>query len=67
MKYALLAGATCFVLVHNHPSGSPRPSVADNDLTQRVKRVGEVMNIRMIDHVILTDGDYYSYAENGKI
>lgn len=67
MKYALLAGATCFVLVHNHPSGSPRPSVADNDLTQRVKRVGEVMNIRMIDHVIVTDGDYYSYAENGKI
>lgn len=67
MKYALLAGATCFILVHNHPSGSPRPSVADNDLTQRVKRAGEVMNIRMIDHVIVTDGDYYSYAENGKI
>ena len=67
MKYALLAGATCFVLVHNHPSGSPRPSAADNDLTQRVKRAGEVMNIRLIDHVIVTDGDYYSYAENGRI
>jgi DNA repair protein RadC len=67
MKHALLAGATCFVLVHNHPSGSVRPSGADNELTQRVKRAGDTMNIRMIDHVILTDGDYYSYSENGKI
>ncbi len=67
MKHALLAGATCFILVHNHPSGSPRPSTADNDLTQRAKRAGEIMNIKIIDHVIVTDGDYYSYAEHGKI
>ena len=67
MKHALLAGATCFILIHNHPSGSVRPSNIDNELTQRVKRAGDTMNIRMVDHVILTDGDYYSYAENGKI
>lgn len=67
LKYALLAGATCFILIHNHPSGSARPSRTDEELTQRVKRGGEAVNIRMMDHVIVTDGDYYSFAENGKL
>ena len=67
MKHALLASATCFALVHNHPSGNIQPSRADNELTARLAKVGQTMNIRLIDHVIVTDGDYYSYAENGKI
>jgi DNA repair protein RadC len=67
LKHALLASATCFVLVHNHPSGNVRPSMADNELTRRVNKAAQTMNIRMIDHVIVTDGDYYSFAENGKI
>ncbi len=66
-KHACLANATCLIIVHNHPSGNLRPSAADKDLTQRVKKAGAIMNIRMLDHVIVTDGDYYSFAENGMV
>lgn len=67
MKCALLASATCFVLVHNHPSGNVSPSRADQELTVRMNKVAVTMNIRMVDHIIVTDGDYYSFAENGRI
>lgn len=66
-KHACLANATCIILVHNHPSGRINPSRADIELTQRVQKAGQVMNIRLIDHVIVTDSDYYSFAEQGKI
>jgi len=66
-KHALLSGATCFILVHNHPSGSVRPSFNDSELTRKVSKASEFMNIRLIDHIIVTDGDYYSFAENGKL
>lgn len=67
LKQALLHDATCFILVHNHPSGNLRPSRADAQLTERVQKASTTMNIRMIDHVIVTDGDYYSFAEDGKM
>jgi len=67
MKHALLASATCFVLVHNHPSGSVKPSKADDELTASVKKAGQTLSIQLVDHVIVTDGDYYSYAENGQL
>jgi len=66
-RNACIANATCFILIHNHPSGSIRPSRADNELTDRIRKAGATMNIRLMDHVIVTDGDYYSYAENGKL
>ena len=43
------------------------PSRSDEELTVRVNRASQTVNIRMVDHVIVTDGDYYSFAENGKI
>lgn len=67
LKHALLANATNIILVHNHPSGSLRPSKADDDLTHNVQKASQTMNIRFLDHVIVTDSDYYSYAENGKL
>lgn len=67
MKEVLQADATCFVLVHNHPSGSLRPSREDDRLTERVKRAAETLNVRMIDHMIVTDGGYYSYQDEGRI
>lgn len=67
MKEVLQADATCFVLVHNHPSGSLRPSSADNQLTERVKCAAATLNVRMIDHLIVTDGGYYSYMDEGRI
>lgn len=67
LKEALLHDATSFILVHNHPSGSLRPSRQDDALTERVKKAGDTMNIHMTDHVIVTESDYYSYAENGRL
>lgn len=67
LKKALLHDATSFILVHNHPSGNLKPSRYDEELTQRVNRAAQAVNLRMIDHVIVTEGDYYSFSENGKI
>ncbi len=66
-KKAILAEATCVVLVHNHPSGSLRPSRDDDNLTQAVKSALTTLDIRLLDHVIVTDGGYYSYSEMGKL
>lgn len=67
LKEALLHNATCFILVHNHPSGNMRPSRYDEELTQRLNRAAQAINLRMIDHVIVTEGEYYSFSENGKL
>ena len=66
-KKALLAEATSVVLVHNHPSGSLRPSKDDDNLTHAVKNALSVLDIRLLDHVIVTDNGYYSYSEMGRI
>lgn len=67
IKEALLCGASALALVHNHPSGSIRPSREDDKLTKEVNTACQLMNIRMVDHVIVTDGSFYSYAEEGRI
>lgn len=67
LREALLAGATVLTLVHNHPSGNAFPSGEDNRITQTLKRACDTMRIYMADHVIVTDGSYYSYAEEGKL
>lgn len=69
LKEALLSNATCFILVHNHPSGKITPSSCDKELTKRVQQAGRAVNIRMIDHVIVTDSSdmthYFSFCEAG--
>lgn len=67
LREALLKRATGMALCHNHPSGSVRPSKEDDHLTQRVKTACEAMNIRFLDHVILTEGAYYSYIDEGRL
>ena len=67
IKEAVLCNATILAMAHNHPSGSIRPSADDNRLTERVKKACEVMRICFADHIIVTDGQYYSYHEQGKI
>lgn len=67
MREAILAGATVLTLCHNHPSGNCRPSNNDDILTQSMKKACETMRIYMADHIIVTDGRWYSYAEEGKI
>ncbi|MBU3839180.1 RadC family protein [Bacteroides caecigallinarum] len=67
LREALLKRATSMILSHNHPSGNVRPSADDDRLTQALFQASKVMNIRMLDHVIVTDGAYYSYADEGRI
>lgn len=67
MREAVLANATIIAVCHNHPSGNIRPSRADDQLTQSIRRACEVMRLYFADHVILTDGNYFSYREEGKL
>ena len=66
MREAVLANCTILAVCHNHPSGNLTPSKSDDELTKSVKRACELMRIHFLDHVILTDGQYYSYHEQGK-
>ena len=54
-------------LCHNHPSGNTSPSRDDDRLTEALRRAAEVMNIRLLDHLVITDGGYYSYCDEGRI
>ncbi len=67
MKEALMVNATALALAHNHPSGSVRPSRQDDMITQKVAEACGTMRIHFVDHLIVTDGDYYSYRDNGRI
>ena len=67
LKEALLSNATVIALCHNHPSNNASPSGDDDRLTQRLKKACETMRIYMLDHIIVTDGAYYSYMENGRL
>lgn len=66
MKHCVLNDATVLACVHNHPSGSLKPSKEDEDITSKIKRAGELLNIKLIDHVIIGD-TYYSFHDNGKL
>ena len=66
IREAVRANCTVLAVCHNHPSGNLSPSKADNDLTRSIKRACELMNIHFLDHVIITDGQYFSYHEQGQ-
>lgn len=63
----LLCGATSFVVVHNHPSGIPNPSTEDKTVTQRLKEAGELLGIRLLDHIIIGEDCCYSFLVDGKL
>lgn len=67
IREAVLCNATILAVCHNHPSGSIRPSQCDNQLTDNIKQACNVMRIKFMDHVIITDGSYFSYHESGRI
>lgn len=66
-KKALEYGATGVILCHNHPSGNTNPSQADKLITQKLKSAGEQLDIRVLDHVIIAESGYYSFADEGLI
>ena len=64
-KAALLCNATGIFLFHNHPSGEPAPSQEDKDMTTRLRLSGELVGVRLVDHIIIGDsGSYFSFKEN---
>ena len=68
MEEALRASASAFLVAHNHPSGHPAPSPADDRTTQDLKQAADLLNLVFQDHIIIGSGNsYYSYAENDKL
>ncbi len=67
LREALLKRATCIALCHNHPSGTAKPSAEDRRVTKRLKDAASMMDIRLVDHVVLVDGSYYSFADDGQL
>lgn len=66
LQAAILSNSSLVVLVHNHPSGNLRPSEADRNLTQKLSQALQLVNIKVIDHLILSRDGYYSFADNGE-
>ncbi len=62
-RYALEFGATGIIIAHNHPSGALQPSRADKDLTQKLKAAGVSLDIKVLDHLIITEKNYFSFAD----
>ncbi|PRD47693.1 RadC family protein [Sphingobacterium haloxyli] len=65
LRYALQVQAGSLVLIHNHPSGTLRPSNADKLITKRIVTAAELMDIRVNDHIIFTDTSYFSFRDEG--
>lgn len=64
-KTALEMGATALILCHNHPSGTLVPSDADKQITRKLKLAGESLEIKVLDHLIITEASYFSFADEG--
>jgi DNA repair protein RadC len=65
LSVALKTLATGLILAHNHPSGNTQPSIADQELTKRIKAASDLMDISLLDHLIITDEAYLSFADEG--
>ena len=66
-KRVLLNNAAKIFIVHNHPSGKANPSNADYLVTNKIIKAGELLDIKVLDHIIIGDNEYYSFKENNKI
>ena len=67
LAVALKTAACSIMLCHNHPSGNLKPSRQDEELTYKIKKAGRYMDIKVIDHLVLDDDGYYSFADEGMI
>ncbi len=67
LKHALECGAVNLILTHNHPSGNIKPSQEDKAITKKLKKAADLLNIKVLDHIIITDQEYYSFSENGDL
>ena len=67
MQAALLTNSVALILAHNHPSGNLKPSPEDIRLTKQVREASNFMRIKILDHIILSDTEYYSFADEGML
>ena len=67
LRDALLTQSTGLILIHNHPSGTLKPSQSDINITNKVKQAAELMDVKLLDHLILTEDSYFSFADDGII
>jgi len=67
MKNAVECLASGIIVCHNHPSGNLNPSDSDSKITQKIKEAGVLMDIQLLDHLIISEKDYYSFADNGML
>ena len=64
---AIQESAAGLICIHNHPSGDPGPSSEDREVTRRLARAGEILGVRILDHVIVAERGYYSFSEAGDL
>ena len=67
MQAAILGNASGIILTHNHPSGNVQPSKQDDVLTERLRDAAKLFDIRLLDHIIISDCGYYSYLDEGRL
>lgn len=66
-NHVIRDSAASVILVHNHPSGDPAPSKEDTDITKRLREVGELVGVKVLDHIIIGNGRYMSFADEGML
>ena len=66
-QVALLSNSTSIIVAHNHPSGNLNPSLADFEMTEKIKSAGKFLDIPLLDHIIITKDSYFSFADEGKL
>ena len=66
-KYAVESLSSSVIICHNHPAGNKQPSDADINITKKIKDVLLLLDIKLIDHIIITENDFYSFADNGDL
>lgn len=64
-RFLIVKNASSFILVHNHPTGDPRPSLYDIQVTQKISRAADLIEISLIDHVIIGTTEHFSFADRG--
>jgi DNA repair protein RadC len=67
LKFAIDTLASGIIIAHNHPSGQLKPSTADDAITTKIKNACNILDINFLDHIILTEDSYYSYADEGNL
>jgi len=67
LRAAVAEAASAVIVIHNHPSGDPKPSVDDHRVTQRIKQACDITGIRLLDHIVVGEEGYYSFADSGEL